>query len=53
MRLAFTRKFDKQVGRITNKKLSEKIKSIIKEAEKADSIKDLKNVKKLAGYNFH
>ena len=53
MKLAFTRKFDKQVGKISNKKLSEKIMRIINEAENADSIKDLKNLKKLAGYKFH
>ncbi len=47
MRLAFTTKFDKQVSKITNRKLAEEIKSIIIEAEAAASIHDLRNIKKI------
>jgi mRNA interferase RelE/StbE len=53
MKLAFTAKFDKQVLKITSKKLIEDIDRLIDQAEKAPSISELRNVKKLSGYKFH
>jgi mRNA interferase RelE/StbE len=53
MNLFFAAKFDKQVSKIKSQKLINEIHQIIELAEKAHSISDLKNVKKLTGYKNH
>lgn len=53
MKLKFTSKFNKQVSKVTSKKLATEIYKIIEAAENAKSINELKNLKKLSGYKFH
>jgi mRNA interferase RelE/StbE len=51
MRLAFTKKFLKQVSKLNNPLLAAEIETIIEEAEKAKTLSEIKNLKKLKGYN--
>ncbi len=45
MNLGFIKKFLKQVSKITDKKLSKEILSIIEHAEKASALSEIKNLK--------
>jgi mRNA interferase RelE/StbE len=51
MKLAFTKKFLKQVSKLNNPLLAAEIETIIEEAEKAKTLSEIKNLKKLKGYN--
>ena len=50
MNLAFTKKFLKQVSKINDKKLAKEIENIIELSEKASSLSEIKNFKKLKGH---
>lgn len=51
MKLAFTKKFLKQVSKLNNSVLAKEIVLIIDEAEKAQTLSQIKNLKKLKGHN--
>jgi mRNA interferase RelE/StbE len=51
MNLAFTKKFLKQVSKLNNPVLAKEVVLIIDEAEKAQTLSEIKNLKKLKGYN--
>ena len=51
MKLAFTKKFLKQVSKLNNPVLAKEIVLIIDETEKAKTLSEIKNLKKLKGYN--
>lgn len=53
MKLAFTKKFNKQVAKITSKELADEIIAVITEAESAVTISNISNIKKLSGYKFY
>ena len=53
MKLAFTKKFLKQISKLNDPALAKEIEAIIERAEKSNSlseIKNLKNLKKLKGH---
>jgi mRNA interferase RelE/StbE len=50
MNLSFTKKFLKQVSKINNKKLAKEIENIIELSQKASSLSEIKNLKKLKGH---
>ncbi len=52
MKLAFTNKFQKQVSKIKDKRLAKEIESIIESTEKATSLSEIKNLKKLKGHKY-
>jgi mRNA interferase RelE/StbE len=51
MKLAFTKKFLKQVSKLNNPVIAKEIVLIIDEVEKAQTLSEIKNLKKLKGYN--
>ncbi|MGI0481803.1 type II toxin-antitoxin system RelE family toxin [Geminocystis sp. CENA526] len=51
MKVKFESTFAKDLQKIKDKKLSEQIKSVILECKKAKLFNQVKNVKKLTGYN--
>jgi mRNA interferase RelE/StbE len=53
MKLAFTKKFLKQVEKVQSEKLREQLLNVINQAENAISISDIDNIKKLSGYKFY
>jgi mRNA interferase RelE/StbE len=53
MNLRFTKKFLKQISKHSSTKLGKEILLVIESAENALSISDLKNVKKLSGYQTY
>lgn len=50
MKLAFTNKFLKQVTKLKDKKLAKQIEVIIEATETANSLSEIKNLKKLKGH---
>mgnify|MGYP001793954038 CR=1 FL=1 len=46
MKLAFTKKFNKQVSKIASKELADEIIAVNKEAENAARIPEISNIKK-------
>ena len=50
MKLEFTNKFLKQVSKIKDKKLAKEIEKVIEVTEKAASLSEINNLKKLKGY---
>ncbi len=50
MKLVFTNKFLKQVSRLKDKKLAQEIEVIIEATEIANSLSEIKNLKKLKGH---
>lgn len=53
MNVQFTNTFLKEVKKLRDKKLKQDIIQIIQEAEKAESVSVLRNIKKLKGYNVY
>jgi mRNA interferase RelE/StbE len=53
MKLAFTKKFLKQIEKIYSQKLKEQVAGIISDAEQADSISEIEGIKKLSGFRFY
>jgi len=51
MKLAFTKKFLKQVSTLNNTSIAKQIAKVIAEAENAKKLSEIKNLKKLKGYN--
>lgn len=51
MNLAFTKKFLKQVSKLNSPALAKEIEAIIETAEKANSLSQIKNLKKLKGHS--
>ncbi len=51
MKVKFESTFAKDLQKIKDKKLSEQIKSVILECKKVEFFNQVKNVKKLTGYN--
>ncbi len=47
MNLAFTKKFLQQVSKIDDKKLAQEMEIVIEAARKADSLSQIRNLKKL------
>ena len=50
MKLAFTKKFLKQVSKLNDPALAKEIEAIIERAEKATVLSEIKNLKKLKGH---
>ena len=50
MQIEITHKFRKQVNRLTDKKLKNKIHKLIVEIAKAHNLSEIKNLKKLKGH---
>lgn len=50
MKLAFTNKFLKQVSKLKDKKLANEIERVIESAERANSLSEINNLKKLKGH---
>jgi mRNA interferase RelE/StbE len=50
MKLLFTKKFLKQVSALSNQTLQREIEFVIENAEKANSLPGIKNIKKLKGH---
>ena len=50
MKLEFTNKFLKQVSKIKDKKLAKEIEKVIEASEKAASLSEINNLKKLKGH---
>ena len=50
MNLAFTKKFLKQISKLNDPVLAKEIETIIESAEKASSLSEIKNLKKLKGH---
>lgn len=53
MKVEFDKSFEKSLNKIRNKSLYPRIERIILECEKANSITDLENVKKLTGFRIY
>ncbi|MBS1916427.1 MAG: type II toxin-antitoxin system RelE/ParE family toxin [Bacteroidetes bacterium] len=51
MKITFTKKFEKQAEKLPTKKLKEEVVSIIDLVEASNSIQEIKNLKKLKGFN--
>jgi len=53
MKVIFRHSFSKDLDRLKDKPLKEKIALVIQEIEKATSLSEVRNVKKLKGYKFY
>lgn len=53
MKVAFTKKFLKQINALHSKKIKKEILLVISEVETAATLSDIKNLKKLSGYTSH
>ena len=51
MDVKYTKRFNKEISKITGKKLGQSINDAIENVKKAKSILEIKNLKKLKGYN--
>lgn len=51
MDVKYTKRFNKEISKITSKKLGQSINDAIENVKKAKSILEIKNLKKLKGYN--
>ena len=50
MKLAFTKKFLKQISKLNDPALAKEIEAIIERADKATLLSEIKNLKKLKGH---
>jgi mRNA interferase RelE/StbE len=53
MEIVYLESFNKEILKIKDKNLKEKIADIIDEIENAQSITEIRNLKKLTGYKYH
>ena len=51
MDVKYTKRFNKEISKITDKKLGQSVDDAIENVKKAKSILEIKNLKKLKGYN--
>ncbi len=51
MDVKYTKRFNKEISKITDKKLGQSVNDAIENVKKAKSILEIKNLKKLKGYN--
>ena len=50
MNLTFDKSFSKKIDKLKNKELASKLIKVISDCEKANSISDIRNIKKLIGF---
>jgi mRNA interferase RelE/StbE len=53
MKITFSDSFNKDIAKLKDKNLNKKIVEAIEAIEKADSLNEIHNLKKLIGYKYH